>query len=64
MEHVLKKDICTPVHHTLSQTRHYTNRNTMWLELTSSNNTLAAFLFVFIVKMYNNLSKRFKTEMV
>lgn len=40
----------------------------MWvdvaLELTSSNDTLAAFSFVFIVKMYNNLSKRFRAEMV
>lgn len=39
----------------------------MWievaLELTSSNDMLAAFPFVFIVKMYNNLSERFKAEM-
>lgn len=39
----------------------------MWievaLELTSSNEMLAAFLFVFIVKMYNNLSEQFKAEM-
>lgn len=59
------------MHTFLSQTkstRHFTNKNTTWvdvaLELTSSNNTLASFFFVFIEKMYNNLSKRFKTEMV
>lgn len=40
----------------------------MWVdlasELTSFNKTLAAFSFVFIVKMYNNLSERFAAEMV
>lgn len=40
----------------------------MWVdvafELTSSNKTLAAFPFVFIVKMYNNLSEWFMAEMV
>lgn len=40
----------------------------MWvdvaLKLTSFNETLAAFPFVFIVKKYNNLSERFMEEMV
>lgn len=40
----------------------------MWvdvaLELISSTKTLATFPFVFIVKMYNNLSERFMAEMV
>lgn len=47
---------------------HCTNRNDVWvdvaLELISSTKTLAAFPFVFIVKMYNNLSERFMAEMV
>ena len=50
-------------HMTPSQQEH-----AMWvdvaLELTSSNEALATFPFIFIVKKYKNLSKRFTVEMV
>lgn len=40
----------------------------MWVDvafkLISSNETLATFPIVFIVKIYNNLSERFTAEMV
>lgn len=58
---MLKKD------GTSSFVSHCTKLSAMWVdvasELTSSNKTLAAFPFVFIVRMYNNLSERFMVEM-